>query len=547
MYLPFVVVMLLTLSGLVSPTHQAQDSSATHEGVAGRTVDGARGSRAIADQTGAPVSPTDGVSLKKLEILVPPVEPSGKVATPGAPLESQATTGLVVADQLVTPKRVESEVVKAAGFQTLGVTWPEQAKVGHLGGQVRTRTAGKWSKWVDLEPSDNAPDAGTADAARAVRGGTDPVSIGNADAVQLAFTATPQGGPKGLSLALIGSAEKPLSDGFTGSSALDSSTGGEPAIQTAAFSTALVQAVAAPTVITRAQWGAPAQACTPDVASNLVGAVVHHTADPNTYTTTAQARQQIRNDAVYHITGRGWCDIGYNFIVDKWGNIYEGRANSLTQAVVGAHAGGFNTGTVGVAMLGTFNTAPPAAMQQGVARIIGWRLGTYGVDPLGRMIYHTGDGGLGVKYRNQNVALPRVFGHRDVWWTACPGNGGYSALPYIRVRASQLLGPNRLSPFGHVDSVATGPRTITAAGWAIDPDSTGPILVQMYIDGHANALTWANRARPDVGAVYPTAGPLHGFALTMPTTPGGHTVCLYAINTGPGTSRPLGCRAVNVP
>jgi N-acetylmuramoyl-L-alanine amidase len=547
MYLQFVLAALLALSGLASPAPQAQDSSAPQNRVVGQTVAGASASTVTADRTDASGAPSDGVQLKDLAIVVPPVEPSGQVATPDGPLETQTAAGVVVADQLVTPKRVESEVVKAVGFQTLGVTWPEKAKVGDLGGQVRTRTHGKWSGWVDLEPSDSAPDAGTADAARAVRGGTDPVSIGNADAVQLAFTATAKGGPKGLSLALIGSAEKPAAGGAVGSSAVGSSAGGEATIQTVAYSTAVVQAaVAAPTVITRAQWGAPAQACTPSVATTLVGAVVHHTADPNTYTTVAQAEQQIRNDAVYHISKLGWCDIGYNFVVDKWGNIYEGRAHSLTQAVVGAHAGGFNTGTVGVAMLGTYSAAPSAATQQAVARIIGWRLGSYGVDPRGSMLYHAGDGivGSGQRYFNKDVVLPRVFGHRDVWYTACPGNGGYAALPYIRAKAYQLRGPNRFSPIGHVDSVTTGPSTVTAAGWAIDPDSPAPIMVQMYIDGSANALTWANQPRPDVAAAYPAYGPNHGFTLTMHTTPGLHTVCLYAINVGPGTSNRLSCHTV---
>jgi hypothetical protein len=103
------------------------------------------------------------------------------------------------------------------------------------------------------------------------------------------------------------------------------------------------------------------------------------------------------------------------------------------------------------------------------------------------------------------------------------------------------------NPFGHTDSVRTGPGTVTSAGWAIDPDTSAPIMVQMYIDGRANALTWASRPRPDVAAVYPTSGPNHGFTLTMGTTPGAHTVCLYAINTGPGTSTRLSCNAVNVP
>ena len=385
----------------------------------------------------------NGVWLKKIGIVVPPLNALGEVVTPKGALKSQARANVVVADQRVAAKRVESEVVEAGAFQTLGVTWPVGAKVSDLGAQVRTRTAGKWSGWVDLKQSDEGPDAGTADTAHSVRGGTHPVSFGGADAVQLAFAATAKGGPQGLSLALIGSAERPVSDRVVGSTAVGASAVGGATIQTVAYSTGMVQAATAPLVISRAEWGAPAQACTPDVASSLVGAAVHHTADPNTYATVAQAKQQIRNDAVYHINVRGWCDIGYNFVVDKWGNIYEGRANSLTQPVVGAHAGGFNTGTVGVAMLGTYDVAPSEATQRSVAQIIGWRLGAYGIDPKGSMTYYTGDGGAGARYHNQNVALPRLFGHRDVWFTACPANGGYAALPNIRAMASTFSYPGR--------------------------------------------------------------------------------------------------------
>jgi N-acetylmuramoyl-L-alanine amidase len=440
MYVQLVLVALLAISGLAGPAPSAQDSSAPQERVVSQTVTGA--STVTADPA-PPVAPPPAVSLKNVDIVVPPVQPSGTVAAPNAPLEAQAAPGVVVADQLVAPKRVESEVVKATGFQMLGVSWPKNASVGDLGSQFRTRTNGKWSGWVALEPTDAAPDPGSADAAHAVRGGTDPVSIGSADAVQLAFTASAKGGPKGMSLALIDSPQKPASDGVVVSNAVYSTAGGstaatEATIQTVAFSGAAVQAAAtAPRIISRAAWGAPAQRCTPDVAPTLVGATVHHTAGPNTYTTIAGAEAQIRGDAAFHLS-LGWCDLGYNFVVDKWGNIYEGRKNSMTQAVVGAHAGGFNTGTVGVAMLGTYTAAPSAAMQQGVAQIIGWRLGAYGVDTKGSMTYHTGDGGVGVKFKNQNVVLPRVFGHRDVWFTACPGNGGYAALPNIRVMASSF-------------------------------------------------------------------------------------------------------------
>ena len=123
-------------------------------------------------------------------------------------------------------------------------------------------------------------------------------------------------------------------------------------------------------------------------------------------------------------------------------------------------------------------------------------------------------------------AIASAFGLRSDWFI--PGNG-----------ASH-------NPFGAIDAVTTGPLRVTAAGWAIDPDTNAPIMVQMYIDGRANALTWATGPRPDVGAALPAYGPNHGYTLTMATTPGTHTVCLYGINTGPGTSTQFGCRAVTV-
>ncbi|MBO9556935.1 peptidoglycan recognition protein, partial [Cellulomonas sp.] len=194
-------------------------------------------------------------------------------------------------------------------------------------------------------------------------------------------------------------------------STLPATQGGRSGVLSAAAGP--LATAAQPAVVTRAAWGARNQACAPDVASGLVAAVVHHTATTNGYASVDAAKAQIRNIQAYHIDGRGWCDIGYNFLVDKWGNIYEGRANGMTQPVVGVHAGGFNTGTVGVSMLGDYTaTTPSAATQDAVGRIIGWRLGAYGVDPRGTMSYYTGNGDNS-RFKNQWVTLPRVFGHRD--------------------------------------------------------------------------------------------------------------------------------------
>ena len=107
--------------------------------------------------------------------------------------------------------------------------------------------------------------------------------------------------------------------------------------------------------------------------------------------------------------------------------------------------------------------------------------------------------------------------------------------------------PEAEDPFGQLDRVAAAPGTVTVSGWAINPDTTGPVIVQMYLDRREHTLAWADLPLPDVGRAYPSAGPDHGYSLEMTASPGSHTACVYAINTGPGTHRLLGCRSVVVP
>lgn len=355
--------------------------------------------------------------------------------------EEVAVADVAVEDRVLTP------VVESDGFQTLGVTWGGDAVTVPDDIQVRTLGTDGWSQWVPLEIADDAPDAGTADARNAVRGGTDPLWVGEAEAVQLSFAAQDRSGPTDLRLSLIGSSEvePPAGAAFVPSAAASGPTAPSaflPAfVRSPGAGAEVVPSVdatpaSAPVIITRAQWGAAPQSCTPSTAPKLVGAVVHHTAGSNTYATVAQAMQQIRNDQRYHMVSRGWCDLGYNFVVDKWGNIYEGRGGSLTKAVVGVHAGGFNTGTLGVSMLGTYTASPSTATQRAVAQIIGWRLGAYGVDPSGTMSYYTGGGENSKIPSGTTVTLPRVLGHRDVSYTACPGDGGYRSLAAVRTLAA---------------------------------------------------------------------------------------------------------------
>ena len=144
------------------------------------------------------------------------------------------------------------------------------------------------------------------------------------------------------------------------------------------------------------------------------------------------------------------------------------------------------------------------------------------------------------------VAAAQWYPYRRMHQYAGGHNEAYGAIT-INIDNNYLdTDPNQGSPFGQFDSADTGPSKITATGWVIDPDTIAPILVQMYIDGLANSVGWADQYRQDVGSVYAAAGPNHGYSLTMQTTPGTHRVCLIAINSGPGSSRGISCRVVNV-
>jgi uncharacterized protein with LGFP repeats len=460
----------------------------------------AAASPAAAPATAVAASDLPDVPDEPLDVQDVPLVVDGQAAADADPSAARAASpgddadaadpepGSLVADVVVADGRVATPAVTTSGTDTVGVTWPEDADANGLDLQVRTRVDGTWTDWQPVE-AEESPDAGTADAERAVRGGTEALWIGGADAVQVSLDAGTGVAVDDLALAMVGTdpvaatedapadpgvpaatpvptpsptpvptaepepVPEPTADPSSSPGAAEQISAAAPdaVVRTAAWTPAATAttgdvtagaqpaavrtaASAAPAVISRAQWGAPAPVCTPDVAGSLVGAVVHHTANPNTYSTVAEAMAVLRADAAYHISSRGWCDIGYNFVVDKWGNTYEGRAGSLNQPVIGVHAGGFNTGTVGVAMLGTYDALPSNATQAAVGKIIGYRLGMYRVDPRGSMAYKTGVG-ENSKYQNTTVNLPRVFGHRDVSYTACPGNGGYAALPTIRAVA----------------------------------------------------------------------------------------------------------------
>jgi hypothetical protein len=145
------------------------------------------------------------------------------------------------------------------------------------------------------------------------------------------------------------------------------------------------------------------------------------------------------------VLGNGWNDIGYNFLVDRYGTVYEGRGGGVERNVVGAHAQGFNVGTVGVALIGSFNsTTPTAAQQKALVELLAWRLDVAHLDPSSTVGY-TSSGNY--KFRaGRVVTLRAISGHRDTGPTECPGARAYALLPSLIHRVALTGLPKLYSP-----------------------------------------------------------------------------------------------------
>ncbi|MEU8749525.1 N-acetylmuramoyl-L-alanine amidase [Streptomyces chartreusis] len=195
-----------------------------------------------------------------------------------------------------------------------------------------------------------------------------------------------------------------------------------------------------PRIVTRRGWGANESWRERQFAytSKVKAAFVHHTASGGKYWCT-QAPSLIRGIYRYHVLSMGWRDIGYNFLVDKCGNIYEGRAGGVTKAVLGAHTRGFNSNSMGIAVLGSYgSTKPTVATVNAISRLTAWKLGLYGANPSGKTYLTSGGGNLFRK--GSNVRLNVISGHRDGFSTECPGRLLYAKLGTARSSAARLQG-----------------------------------------------------------------------------------------------------------
>jgi N-acetylmuramoyl-L-alanine amidase len=251
-----------------------------------------------------------------------------------------------------------------------------------------------------------------------------------------------------------------------------------------------------PPIIAREAW-AHGQAH-PSVAPEY-GAVrmafVHHTENPNGYS-PAEVPSMVLAIYVFHRYVRGWDDIGYNFVVDLFGRIFEARAGGIDEPVVGAQAGGYNEVSTGAAVLGTFTSVPISApAQAALERLLAWKLALHGVPAQGRVTVRVDPAGA-VYSRfpgGAHVPLPRIAGHRDADTTECPGNVLYGELPSMRPHVARLAGhPARatlalLAPQTAAAPQTTEPTREAAPRWTLSgrlmlldgtPVAGAPIVVQ---------------------------------------------------------------------
>ena len=388
----------------------------------------------------------------------------------GAPVPSilpAATDPQADAALLTDPLEVDRFFV--AGFTwTGGADLPDGVRI-----YLRVRENGSWSPWYLSE----AADSGRDDRATP---GTGEFVTGGADAIQASVVGSSP--PAGLKLALVPSrpqgeevlgaddlttteaAPTPVIEDASATdnqgtqvdpAAMTLSASPAPVVQPAAASVAApatapatvpVVAPAATTanglpvaVTTRAEWGANASYMSWDPEYARAGhVVVHHTAGTNSYS-AGQSASIVRGIYYYHAVVLDWGDIGYNFLVDKFGTVFEGRSGSVAAPAgrmsIGAHARGVNTGTMGISMMGDYSTVSPSDAQlSSVGKMAGWFLKRAGISDV------TGWAGLHVwtteRYQaGSTISMPRILGHRDVGYTTCPGNVGYSKLGAIRAIA----------------------------------------------------------------------------------------------------------------
>jgi len=380
---------------------------------------------------------------------------SSQPYVPGAVDFEQPLGGVHAADGVPAAKLEGSDRRLGSGpvsYRSAPLEAPERFDLAGLAGELRPLelrardTGGEWSEWVEAEDGN-------------------PVYFGGADELQLRARGwRPTGtvhyvnvsGTTSTGSSLLTAARRTLNSAFIGAASLL-----EPAADAAPTQ---------PQMVTRAEWGAnlPQGGCPPREAPDygtVKAGVIHHTVSANDYT-EAEAPGIVLGICRYHRNANGWNDIGYQALVDRFGNIYQGRAGGIRRPVIGAQAQGFNAQTTAVASIGTHTKeAPTRAATKAIVNYLAWKLAVHGINAVGKATLTSAGGDLSRYPSGRRVRLNKVIGHGTVGLTACPGAVLADMIPQIRRRIQQ-----RIARFGGVEDPTVPPDTTpTGPGGGVMP------------------------------------------------------------------------------
>jgi uncharacterized protein with LGFP repeats len=367
-------------------------------------------------------------------------------------------------------------------FALVALTWRPGTAPDDVEVQVRTHGSRGWSQWSELHHH-AAEGPAPGEESGGLRDGTEPLWVDDADGVQARVLSATGTAPADLEVTLVDpGSQSGIVPAVDHPDRARSSV--VPAVLRTTSTTATATTVASrrPRLITRRQWGAEprmrSRCDSPRVAKTVQMAFVHHTAGSNRYS-RSEAPAIVRGIYAYHTQGRGWCDIGYNFLVDRFGRSYVGRAGGPNVAVRGAHSGDYNERTSGVSLIGNFEKARPTrAMKSGLVRLLAWKLGSFYRGPR-------------TTVRLEGHRFEKISGHRDAMSTACPGRFVYRWLPRLRDRVANRMGGVQTpisrkwkelrsqgthigQPYrGEAGSANDGRKTQFGRGWILWHDRTG--------------------------------------------------------------------------
>ena len=320
--------------------------------------------------------------------------------------------------------RWQTEQLPTSTHSMVALTWARSPSEPRI--RIRSRKQGRWQEWRPMPRMHDLPDLSSREGTTGVAG-TDLVWIGAADGVQVEVRGAR---PKDLTIVLLHPARvRGLSGLSAHSSGGEEKTAGERRRRRAPR----------PELLRRHDWGAERSWRPDDISYNdsIRQVHVHHTVNSNTYSRKDVAGL-IRGMYRYHVHNLGWSDIGYNFLVDRFGRTWVGRAGGPRKAVRGAHTLGFNSTSCGVSVIGNFEeTKPSNDVLAAVAALAAWKLDRHGRRPKGRIRVRS-EGSDNVA-AGELVRLPVIDGHRDTNDTACPGRHLYEALPEVRRRAQAIV------------------------------------------------------------------------------------------------------------